>query len=331
VNRAITLALLVAAGLGAGYVESVTRADAAPRRRELQRLHDELHGRLDAGVGRDPTVARALADSGEIIIAVRSQLVEDLTTRVARQYLQQVTLDLTSLEAQAQGTLRKHTFIGRRKIGEWAVAIVIHKLVGQIRAGPPRLSFASNVLDVEMPLDVQPTSGQIGLRFSWDSASLVSLVCKDFEVDMVVDGRVLRQRHLLRGQVELAADDDVLTATPVLHERSFPLKLELAADSWSKVEAALASQNSLGRCGMILDPEHAMRGLRELVAEGIEVRLPRSILRPVRLPARLEQTVKVNDSVVQLSLAGERFHSSKTMLWSSTRVSVASAQPQATR
>jgi hypothetical protein len=33
--------------------------------------------------------------------------------------------------------------------------------------------------------------------------------------------------------------------------------------------------------------------------------------------------VKVNDSVVQLSLAGERFHASKTMLWSSTRVRVA--------
>jgi hypothetical protein len=330
VNRAITLALLVAAGLGVGYVESVIHADEAPRRRELQHLHDELHGRLEAGAGRDPTVARALADSGEIIIAVRAQLVEDLTTRVAAQYLQQVTLDLTSLEAQAQGTLRKHTFIGRRKIGEWAIAIVIHKLVGQIRAGPPRLSFASNVLDVEMPLEVQPTSGQIGLRFSWDSASMVSLVCKDFEVDMVVDGRVLRQRHLLRGQVELAADDDALTATPVLHERSFPLKLELAPDSWSKVEAALASQDSLGRCGMFLDPENAMRGLRELVADGIEVRLPRSILRPVRLPARLEQTVKVNDRVVQLSLAGERFHSSKNMLWSSTRVSVASAQPQAT-
>ena len=35
--------------------------------------------------------------------------------------------------------------------------------------------------------------------------------------------------------------------------------------------------------------------------------------------------MKVNDSVVQLSLAGERFHSSETMLWSSTQVSVASA------
>ena len=156
----------------------------------------------------------------------------------------------------------------------------------------------------------------------------MNLVCKDFEVDLAVDGRVLRQRHMLRGQVELAADDDALTATPVVHERSFPLKLDLTPASWAKVEAALGSQNSLGRCGAILHPQNVMRGLRELVAHGIEVHLPRSILRPVRLPARLDQTVKVNDSVVQLSLAGERFHSSETMLWSSTQVSVASAGSQ---
>jgi hypothetical protein len=325
VNRALSLALLLAAGLGAGYLESVTRADSAPRVRELQRLHDDLHRRLEAGVRRDPIAVRVFADTGQIILAVRASLIEDLTARVARQYLQQVTIDLTEFEAHADGTIRRHTFIGRRKVGDWAVAIVIRKLVGQIRTGPPRLSFASNVLAVELPLELQPASGEVGLHFTWDSASLLNLVCKDFEVNLAVEGRVLRQRHVLRGQVELAADDDALTATPVVDERSFPLKLDLTPASWAKVEAALTSQSSLGRCGAILHPQSVMQSLRELVAHGIDVHLPRSILRPVRLPARLDQTVKVNDSVVQLSLTGERFHSSETMFWSSTRVSVASA------
>lgn len=329
-KRVLTLALLVAACVGAGYLESVTRADTAPRRRELHRLHDELRGRLAAGVGRDPIAARAQAEKGEIIIAVRARLIEELTARVARQYLRQVTLDLTAFETHARGTLRKDTFIGRKKIGEWAVALEIRKLVGRLRAGPPRLVFASNVLDVELPLELEAASGQVGLRFSWDSASLVNLVCKDFAVDLAVDGQVLRQRHVLRGQIELAADDEALTATPVVNERSFALKVDLAPGSWAKVEAVLVSQDSLARCGMILDPESVMQGLRELVAQGIEVRLPRSILQPVRLPARLEQAVKVGDRVVQLTLAGERLHSSKTMLWSSTRVAVATARTGAT-
>ena len=323
-----TLALLVAAGLAAGYVESLTRADPAPRLRDLRRQHNELRGRLVAGVARDPIAAHVLADSGQIVIAVRAELIEELTARVARQYLQHVTLDLTALDAHAEGKLRRHTLIGRKKVGDWAVAVVINKLIGQLRAGQPRLSFASNVLDVELPLEVQPASGQIGLHFSWDSASLVNLVCKDFEVNLDVDGRVLRQQHVLRGQIELAANDDALSATPVVHERSFPLKIELTPGSWDKVEATLRAQDSLGRCGMFLDPGKVLQGLRDLVAEGITVRLPRSIFRPVRLPAQFEQTVKVNDSVVQLSLAGERLHSSESMLWSSTQVSVASAASQ---
>ena len=325
-----TLALLVAAGLGAGYVESVTRADSASRLRELRRLHDELHVRLEGSVGRDPIAASAFADSGQIVIAVRARLIEDLTARAARQYLDRVTLDLTELQAHAQGRLRRHTLIGRKRVGEWTVAVVIRKLVGQLRAGQPRLTFARNVLDVELPLEVQPASGQIGLHFSWDSAAIVNLVCKDFALDLDLDGRALRQQHVLRGQIELRADDAALTATPVVHERSFPLKMELTPDSWGKVEAALRSQDSLGRCGMFLDPENVLQGLHELVAEGIEIRLPRSIFRPLRLPARFEQTVKVNDSVVQLSLAGERLRSSESMLWSSTQVRVASAGSQAT-
>jgi hypothetical protein len=186
------------------------------------------------------------------------------------------------------------------------------------------------VLDVELPLEVQPASGQISLHFSWEPASVVNLVCRDFEVDLEVEGRALRQEHVLRGQIELAAADDVLTATPVVHERAFPLRIELTSASWGKVEAALRSQDTPGRCGLFLDPEELLQRLHGLVAKGIEVRLPRSILRPVRLPAHFEQTVKVNDREVQLSLTGERLSSSGSMLWSSTRVVVASAGPEAT-
>ena len=108
---------------------------------------------------------------------------------------------------------------------------------------------------MEVPLEVQPASGQISLHFSWESASVVNLVCKDFEVDLEVEGRALRQDHVLRGQIELCAAADVLTATPVVHERAFPLKIELTPASWGKVEAALRAQDTPGRCGMFLDPE----------------------------------------------------------------------------
>jgi hypothetical protein len=259
VSLARTLVLLVAVGVGAGYVESVTHAAPASRLRELQRIHDELHARLETGVGCDPIAVRALADPGRIVIAVRAGVIEDLTARVAHQYLQRVTLDLGTLKAQADGDVRKDTIIGRKRVGTWAVAVVIHDLVGRLRAGRPRLDFAHNVLDVELPVEVQPASGRIGLHFSWDSESVVNLVCKDFEVTLELDGRIPRQSHVLRGRIELAADDRALTATPLVHGPPIPLRIDRTPGSWSKVEATLRSQDTLGRCGMFLDCPLASR------------------------------------------------------------------------
>ena len=331
-TRIRKLAWLVAAGVCAGYLDSATRADSAPRLQALQREHDELHARLERAVSRDPIAAHVFADPGQLIVAVRAGFVEDLTARVVRQYLRQITLDLGAVEAHADGRVRKDTPIGNKRIGDWDVAVTIHELVGHLRGGEPRLTFARNVLEVELPLEIQPAAGRIGLHFSWDSKSVVNLVCKDFVVDLDLEGRAPRQKHLLRGRVELTANDSEIKAQPVVPDRSFLLKLDLTPESWAKVEAALEAQDSVGRCGMFMDPQLVMRDLRELVTErGLRIKLPRRLIRPVALPARFERTVKVNDSVVQLSLERERLSASESMLWSSTRVGVAPAQAPARR
>jgi hypothetical protein len=328
VTRTRTIALLVAGGLSAGYIENVTRADSAPRLQALQHLHDQLHTRLEDAVGRDPIAAHVFADPGQLVIAVRAGLIEDLTARIARQYLQQVTLDLAAVEAHADGKLSKDTFLGQKRVGDWDVTVTIHKLIGQLRAGEPRLTFARNVLDVELPVEIQPATGQIGLKFSWDSKSVVNLVCKDFEVNLDLDGRAPRQKHVLRGQITLSANDTELKATPVVPDRSFMLKVDLTPDSWAKVEAALRSQDSVGRCGMFMEPDAVLRALHELVTgRGLRIKLPSRIIRPLRLPAHYEHTVKVNDSVVQLSLENERLSSSESILWSSTKIGIAPAEP----
>jgi hypothetical protein len=332
VRRLRTIALLVAAGLGAGYIQNVIRADSAPRLQALQHVHDQLHARLEEAVGRDPIAAHVFADRGQLVVAIRAGLIEDLTARIARQYLQQVTLDLGAVQAHADGTLRKDTFLGQKRVGDWDLTVTIHKLIGQLRAGEPRLTFARNVLDVELPVEIQPASGQIGLHFAWDSKSIANLVCKDFEVNIDLDGRAPRQKHVLRGQIVLSANDAELKATPIVPDRSFMLKVDLTPRSWAKVEAELRAQDTAGRCGMFMNPQVVLHDLRELVTErGLKIKLPERIIRPVRLPARFEQTVKVNDSVVQLSLEGERLTSSDSMLWSSTKIGIASAEPGAAK
>jgi hypothetical protein len=325
VSLARTLVLLAVAGLSAGYVDSRRRTDPGLRGEALQSAHDQLHARLASGIERDPVAARASADPGQIVIAVRSALVEDLTARTARQYLQQVSLDLTAVKAHAGGELRRKTLIGRRKMGVWDVNVVIGSLLGHLQVGPPRVAFARNVLDVELPLEVQAVAIPVELHFAWNSKGLADLVCQDFQLDLPLEGRAARQHHVLKGRIELAAGPLGLSAMPVVPDRSFRLQLELTPDSWTRVRVALRSQDTFSRCGLFLEPEDVLQELRRLVAKGIRVRLPAKIFRRIALPAGFEQEVTVGDRVVRLSLADQKLFSSDAMLWASARVQVARA------
>lgn len=320
-----SLVLLALAGLCAGYVDARRRADPVLRGGALQSAHDQLRARLASAVERDPVAARASADPGQIVIAVRSGLVEKLAARTARRYLQQVSLDLTAVKAHARGDLRRQTLIGRRKVGEWDVRVVIGSLVGQLQVGEPRIAFASNVLQVELPLEVQAVAIPVELRFAWNSKGLADLVCQDFQLRLSLEGRAARQQHVLEGRIELTAGPLGLSALPVVPDRSFLLQLELTPDSWTRVGAALRSQDTLSRCGMFLEPEDVLQELRRLVAKGIRVRLPAKIFRRIALPAGFEQEVTVGDRVVRLTLVDQKLFSSEAMLWASARVEVAGA------
>jgi hypothetical protein len=242
---------------------------------------------------------------------------------VARRYLDRVTVDLTDVEGHSSGEMRKKTFLGRIKVGEWSVSVDLRNLTGHLRAGSPRVSLRGpDVIDVELPVDVQETEGDATLRFGWDSAGLANVVCKDFELTREIRGRVLVQRHLVSGALRLHNNGESLTATPVFPDRRIRLKLDLTARSWGVVEAALRSQDTSGKCGTLMDPDKGLVRLRALAARGIKVRLPDSIFRTVSLPARLRKSVKVSQRTVGLRLTAESLRIEAATLWSSVSVRV---------
>ena len=177
-------------------------------------------------------------------------------------------------------------------------------------------------------MDVQETEGNATLRFSWDSAGLANVVCKDFELTREIRGRVLAQRHVVSGALRLHNTGDSVTATPVFPDRRIRLKLDLTSRSWGGVEAALRSQDTSGKCGTLMDPDKGLAHLRALAARGIHVRLPDSIFRAVTFPARLHEEVKVNERPVGLRLRAESLRVETATLWTSVSVQV-QAQPEA--
>jgi hypothetical protein len=321
--RAASLLAFAGAALAlAGCGPKAPRDDPA-RMASLKATYDQLHDRLEKAVAGEPLVAAAIADRGQVVLAMRSGLIEELAGNVARRYLDRVTVDLSDVEAQDSGELGKKTFLGRIKLGDWSVSIDLGEMRGHLRAGSPRVRMRGpDLIDVELPVDVQETQGDAKLRFGWDSAGLANVVCKDFELTREIRGRVLAQRHLVSGVLRLDNTGESLTLTPVFPERRVQLKLDLTPSSWGVVEAALRSQDTFGKCGMLMDPEKSLVLLKELAATGIKVRLPDSIFRAVSLPARLQQSVKVSQRTVGLRLKAESLRIATTTLWSSVSVQV---------
>ena len=316
------LALALVAVALAGCATKAPQDDPA-RMALLKEAYDRLHERLEKAAATEPLLASAFADRGQVVVAIRSGLMEELAGNVARRYLDRVTVDLSAVEAHSSGELRRKTVLGRIKLGDWSVTVELGSLAGHLRAGSPRVSLrGKDLIDVELPVEVEETEGDATVRLGWDSAGLANVVCKDFELVREIRGRVLAQRHLVSGALRLHNSGESLTATPVFPDRRIRLELDLTEPSWGVVEAALRSQDTTGKCGMLMDPDRGLVRLRALAARGIKVRLPDSIFRTVSLPARLQKSVKVGQRTVDLQLSAESLRIESATLWSSASVQV---------
>jgi hypothetical protein len=314
--------LVVAAVALAGCATKAPHDDPA-RMALLKDTYGHLHERLEKASAAEPLVASVLADHGHVVLAMRSRLIEELAGNVAGRYLDRVTVDVSEVQAHDSGELHKNTFLGRIKLGDWRVSIELGNLKGHLRAGSPRVGLRGpDLIDVELPVDVQETAGDATLHFGWESAGLASVVCKDFELNREIHGRVLAQRHVVSGALRLENTGESLTLTPVFPDRRVRLKLDLTAGSWGVVEAALRSQDTFGTCGTLMDPDKGLVHLKELAAKGINIHLPDSIFRTVSLPARLQKSVKVNQRTVGLRLTANSLRIEAATLWSSVSVQV---------
>jgi hypothetical protein len=294
---------------------------------ELRLLDAQLHSRLQGLAARDPLVKEALQKDGDVLLAVRSRFLGDVLKEAARRYLDTVVLDLGEIRAQAQGVVKKDTFLGTIEAGDWAVEVRIAEMRGVLKASAPTLDVAENVVTVGIPVSLQETTGTARLRFAWDSKALVNVVCRDFELEQELVGRALSDRYSIEGAFVLSVEPGKLAATPRFPERRYPIRLDLTPESWASVESALRSQDSLFKCGIGIDREKVMDRLRELAARGIEVELPDKLFRTVRSPSGIQRSVDVDGRRIELSVKTQALSVSSETFWSSAAVDAVAGRP----
>jgi hypothetical protein len=179
----------------------------------------------------------------------------------------------------------------------------VHHLRAVVSAGTPRIETSDgNRLRVGIPAHVSPGSGTVTLQFHWNTKSVFNALCRDFRTTRTVHGRVLRQDHVVHGAYVLSAGTRGIVAEPDFPVERYPILMDLDEPSWKAVREALEEQDKGDRCGLLIDPDKVVRDLRAAGLRGLRFKLPAAVMQRMVLPATIQESVKVLDTLVTLEV-----------------------------
>jgi hypothetical protein len=323
------LAVLAATAAGCRGRSAV---DHAHRVAELTARQERLWTTFNERVAGDPLLGAALADEGEVLLALRRPLLQGMVTEVARRYLDRVELDLDlDAKVKAGGELKVKTLVGQVNAGTWTVDLDIGQVRGVLRAQQPQVSLAGDQrLALSLPVSLTEATGRATVHFTWDSRGLANAVCRDFDVTRTVRGRILPSVETFQGALRLVPSAEDIVAKPSFANRPYRLKVDLAPESWAEVRAALEEQDSFFKCGLALEPARVVSQLRDLTLKGFDVRLPRSLFRDFVLPASIEQSLQADSARLLVSVKPNALRTVEDALWLSAALQVRRQEATAT-
>ena len=319
----IPLLLLLLLGLqacgGRGTDDPTEDARLLELREQVAMLRDSLASRFAA----DPVGSRQ--DTADILVGIRTELVQDLVARASTAYLDEVRLHLAP-DALVDAGDEVHIRLGLFRVyaGKWRLQANIRRIETSLTVRQISLTPAdSNRFEMLVPVEVSSGSGEADIDFSWDSATMATAVCRDFEVHDAFAGVVQPRVYEIPGRVRLVADAGTVLAVPEFTEQ-IEVQPEPTEESWRKVREMLERQNSIFRCGIAVQPDKMEELLRGLLRKGFSFRLPTSIMKPIPLPAAVREDVLLGDRALSVAARPTLLALSADWLWYGTRVTVGS-------
>jgi hypothetical protein len=206
-------------------------------------------------------------------------------------------------------------------LGEWSVRVKVHEMKAVLTTSRPTVAVAgNNRLDVAIPVRVEGGRGALTLDFAWDSKGVVNLLCWDWTSQQRLEGKILPRDYVVRGALDLSAHPGGILADPDFPPDKFPIAMELDPGSWAGIRRALAKENALSRCGVLIKPEKIERELRAFGHRGLRFKLPRTAFRKLSLPAQLTESVRILDAPVRITVATDTLRLTDRLLWYAAEV-----------
>jgi hypothetical protein len=287
---------------------------------------EELGKRFPAAAARDPLVAEAQSDEGQILVALRAPFLQRALEDVAQSYLDRVDLDLRlNAKVDAEGEARVDSkLLGEFTAGVWRVHVEIPRVRAVLRAGRPVLRLpAADRIALEMPVTLLKGEGSATIHFEWSARGLAGLACHDFELTRVLKGIAVPETYTLSGVLVLGVEDNAILARPDFPSTRVRLRVGVPGETWREVREALEEQRALSKCGIALkfiNAETMLEKLDAVMGRGFEVKIPQKLFRAFRLPVRVEPSVTIEGRRLALRVKPHDVRVVHDALWLSAGV-----------
>lgn len=328
---ALLIALLLAAGV-AGFVFLRTRPSdlpPPPTDAELQALldrRDALQKRLAEVVVANGEKSVAKAPRGGVMIGIPTSFTRSILEQVVTGLFDELTLTLKNLKVHKAGEVKVKMVFGKKTVGHYVLDVQIHQVQGILRPGKPDVVFGKNRVAVSLPVKLAAGNGNADIRLKWDSKGLAAnLVCGDTDVTKAVTGGVIPQDYRLGGAFKIASSGSALTLAP-----DFPEELQVrifvdpSEQAWQAVEEVVKAQRA--GCEAVLNKIDIKEILGGLVGRGFNVKIPQKLIKPIRLPAGLKQSLDIQGLKLALEVKPTGLLVSDDRLWYGADISLATTK-----
>src|SRR5262245_24176272 len=202
----------------------------------------------------------------------------------------------------------------KRKVGEFVLDAHILEARALVRPGKPTLTFQQRRIGIALPFDLADGGGKVELGFAWDSKGLAAnMVCGDLDIKKVVTGTVVPQHYTVQGSFAIAVQGASLKLTPDFPELAVRIFAQPTEQAWAVVEEVKADQRA--GCRKALDKIDIKKILGNVLGKGFNIKIPPKVLRPVNLPAGLQQSLSVQGVKLKLGVQTTDLVVSEDRLW----------------
>jgi hypothetical protein len=262
----------------------------------------------------------ARAPRGDIMIGLSTVLTRGIAEKVTTGLFGETTIRLSNIKVHKEGEVKAKMLFSKRKVGEFVLDANILEARALVRPAEPSLTFREKRIGIVLPFELASGGGKVELHFFWDSKGLAAnMVCGDLDVTKEVTGTVVPMRYSVQGSFGVAVEGNALRLTPDFPELAVRLFVEPTDEAWRVVEAVMADQRA--GCRKALEKIDIKKILGKILGKGFNIKIPPKVLRPVRLPAGLQQSLSVQGVKLSLGVQTTDLLVADDRLWYGANVS----------